>query len=124
MLEPTIYRQPVVSYGDLEPGSAGPTTEDGRTVVTNFTQSTNGVGGSGGGYDVGTVGDTDGSEKDFHIFVIPEKRKLGVFSTALLIINRVVGTGIYSTPASIARYTDSVGASLLFWVLGGFMTFW
>jgi hypothetical protein len=41
-----------------------------------------------------------------------------------LIINRVVGTGIFSTPSSIILYTDSVGATLLFWVLGGAMTFW
>lgn len=51
-------------------------------------------------------------------------RKLGTWSTAFLIINRVVGAGIFSTPAEIIRLTDSVGATLLFWVLGGFMTFW
>jgi len=50
-------------------------------------------------------------------------RKLGVFSTALLIINRVIGTGIFSTPSTIISKTDSVGGSLMFWVLGGLMTF-
>lgn len=47
---------------------------------------------------------------------------LKVFSTTLLIVNRVVGTGIYTTPAQIIKSTNSVGATLLFWVLGGIMT--
>ena len=51
-------------------------------------------------------------------------RKLGFFSTSLLIINRMVGTGIFSTPSTIMQATDSVGVSLLFWLLGGIMTFW
>ncbi|KKA28283.1 hypothetical protein TD95_001846, partial [Thielaviopsis punctulata] len=50
------------------------------------------------------------------------ERKLGVFSTALLIINRMVGTGIFTTPAAVIRSTNSVGAALLFWVLGGILT--
>ena len=51
-------------------------------------------------------------------------RKLGTWSTAFLIINRVVGAGIYSTPSSIISSIHSVGVTLLFWVLGGIMTFW
>ena len=51
-------------------------------------------------------------------------RKLGYFSTALLIVNRMVGTGIFSTPSTIMQATNSVGAALLFWVLGGIMCFW
>lgn len=51
-------------------------------------------------------------------------RKLGTWSTTFLIINRVIGAGIFSTPAEIIRLTDSVGATLLYWVLGGIMTFW
>lgn len=70
-----------------------------------------------------TVITEDSVSEDYHLFVFPEERKLGTWSTTFLIINRVVGTGIYSTPSSIIRYTNSVGASLLFWVLGGLMTF-
>ena len=51
-------------------------------------------------------------------------RKLGVLSTSLLIINRMIGSGIFSTPSTITQATDSVGASLFFWVLGGIITFW
>ncbi|MCJ1465141.1 hypothetical protein MMC07_003757 [Pseudocyphellaria aurata] len=61
---------------------------------------------------------------DAQYFVIPEDRKLGFFSTSLLIVNRMVGTGIFSTPSTIMQATDSVGVSLLFWLLGGITTFW
>ena len=54
----------------------------------------------------------------------PSDRKLGCISTSLLIVNRMVGTGIFSTPSTIMQATDNVGSTMLFWVLGGFMTFW
>lgn len=60
---------------------------------------------------------------DEQYFVIPEDRKLGFFSTSLLIVNRMVGTGIFSTPSTIMQATDSVGVTLLFWLLGGIMSF-
>ncbi|KAL5614803.1 hypothetical protein BROUX41_004892 [Berkeleyomyces rouxiae] len=68
------------------------------------------------------IGKETAAEDDYDEFLIPEDRKLGVMSTALLIINRMVGTGIFSNPASVIRGTDSVGAALIFWVLGAFMT--
>ncbi|KAK4161326.1 amino acid transporter [Cladorrhinum sp. PSN259] len=36
----------------------------------------------------------------------------------------MIGTGIFSTPSTIMQSTNSVGAALLFWALGGFMTLW
>ncbi|KAL2840933.1 amino acid/polyamine transporter I [Aspergillus pseudodeflectus] len=45
-------------------------------------------------------------------------RHLGVFSTIFLIVGRIIGTGIFSTPSSITSSTGSVGAALLLWVLG------
>ncbi|KAM0559970.1 hypothetical protein ACHAPJ_003924 [Fusarium lateritium] len=45
-------------------------------------------------------------------------RHLGVFSTASLIIGRIIGTGIFSTPSSIVSSVGSVGAAMLLWVLG------
>ncbi|KAI5116553.1 hypothetical protein M0805_007561 [Coniferiporia weirii] len=44
-------------------------------------------------------------------------RHLGVFSCTLLIVGRVIGTGIFSTPSSILASAGSVGASLVLWVL-------
>ncbi|KAK7227573.1 hypothetical protein V2G26_015576 [Clonostachys chloroleuca] len=45
-------------------------------------------------------------------------RHLGIFSTSSLIIGRIIGTGIFSTPSSIVQGVGSVGAALMLWVLG------
>ncbi|KAI5115929.1 hypothetical protein M0805_009865 [Coniferiporia weirii] len=50
-------------------------------------------------------------------------RHLGVFSCTLLIIGRIIGTGIFSTPSSILTSVHSVGASLMLWVLGFALSF-
>ncbi|KAH9941207.1 amino acid transporter [Epithele typhae] len=47
-----------------------------------------------------------------------EKRQLGLTSTASLIFNRVIGTGIFATPSVILRSSGSVGLSLVMWLLG------
>lgn len=36
----------------------------------------------------------------------------------MLIFNRMVGTGIFATPATILELSGSVGLSLLMWVFG------
>jgi amino acid transporter len=46
------------------------------------------------------------------------RRQIGVFSAALLIFNRVIGTGIFATPSTILALTGSVGLSLFMWVIG------
>ncbi|OJT07978.1 High-affinity methionine permease [Trametes pubescens] len=45
-------------------------------------------------------------------------RHLGVFSCTMLIVGRIIGTGIFSTPSSILGSVGSVGASLMLWVTG------
>ncbi|OAQ97369.1 hypothetical protein LLEC1_07890 [Akanthomyces lecanii] len=56
-------------------------------------------------------------------FSYSNERKLGIFSTAFLIINKMIGTGIFSAPATVFRATGSVGISLLLWLLGGILAF-
>jgi hypothetical protein len=112
MQEPEIFEQPVANK---DPEATAGTVDDGNTYHTGYNSyQTNGTNGTA----------EDSSLDDYHDFVYPEDRKLGTWSTAFLIINRVVGAGIFSTPAEIIRLTNSVGATLLFWVLGGIMTFW
>ncbi|CUS13314.1 unnamed protein product [Tuber aestivum] len=53
---------------------------------------------------------------------IPEKQKLGYMSTAALIINKMIGTGIFSKPSAILKLTGSKGGALFLWVAGGVMT--
>lgn len=56
--------------------------------------------------------DTERSDRD-------DRRHLGVASATFLILNRIIGTGIFSIPSSIYELTGSVGLSLAFWVVGG-----
>ena len=53
---------------------------------------------------------------------IPETHRLGTLSTAALIINKMIGTGIFSKPSDILRLTGSKGGALFLWVAGGVMT--
>ncbi|KAG1860073.1 amino acid transporter [Suillus subluteus] len=50
-------------------------------------------------------------------------RHLGVTSCTLLIIGKIIGTGIFSTPSSVLSGVGSVGASLMLWVLGFLLSF-
>lgn len=48
-----------------------------------------------------------------------EAEKLGVLSSSLLMLNKMIGTGIFSVPSSVYALTGSVGGSILLWLLGG-----
>ena len=74
----------------------------------------------------GTIANSSSTWKPPSMLMVWEEidRKLGVLSTSLLIINRMIGSGIFSTPSTITQATDGVGASLFFWVLGGIITLW
>ncbi|KAJ7464787.1 high affinity methionine permease [Mycena galericulata] len=50
-------------------------------------------------------------------------RHLGIFSCTMLIVGKIIGTGIFSTPSSILGSVGSVGASLMLWVLGFALSF-
>ena len=54
--------------------------------------------------------------------VLPETsvagRTLGWSSAYILLISRVIGSGIFATPGAIAASVGSIGLSLLLWVLG------
>ncbi|KAF2685996.1 amino acid transporter [Lentithecium fluviatile CBS 122367] len=53
----------------------------------------------------------------------PEERfRLGSWSVVGLIVNRVIGTGIFNSPTTIMHGTGSVGITLLFWVVGAIYT--
>ena len=44
--------------------------------------------------------------------------RLGFFSTSCLIINRVIGTGIFNSPGTVIRGTNSAGGAMLLWFVG------
>lgn len=49
------------------------------------------------------------------------RRELGVFSAALLVVGGIIGSGIFFTPAEVARALPSGGWILGVWALGGFL---
>lgn len=51
--------------------------------------------------------------------VTPEgQRSIGIISAVFLILNRIIGTGIFATPATIYSLAGSVGLSLILWAVG------
>lgn len=48
-------------------------------------------------------------------------RHLGTASAAFLILNRIIGTGVFSVPSGIYELTGSIGWTLILWCLGGFL---
>ncbi|EHA45828.1 high-affinity methionine permease [Pyricularia oryzae 70-15] len=74
-------------------------------------------------HDRVNVTDSDTEIAGVSKFHVDEKRKLGVTGAVFLILNKMIGTGIFSTPSSIFAATGSVGISLMLWVIGGILTF-
>ncbi|KAK4129865.1 amino acid transporter [Trichocladium antarcticum] len=64
-----------------------------------------------------------GEVKEENTYAYDDSRKLGITGAVFLILNKMIGTGIFSTPSSIFAATGSVGISLMLWVIGGFLTF-
>ena len=58
--------------------------------------------------------------------VLPETavlgRNLGWSSAYILIISRVIGSGIFATPGAIVRSVGSVGMTLMLWVIGALVS--
>ncbi|KAK4210058.1 amino acid permease-domain-containing protein [Rhypophila decipiens] len=46
--------------------------------------------------------------------------RLGYFDVAFLVINRMIGTGIFNSPTTVIKGTQSAGAALLLWFFGIF----
>ncbi|KAJ4285937.1 hypothetical protein N0V88_008212 [Collariella sp. IMI 366227] len=68
-------------------------------------------------------GDVEVGELQENKYAYDDSRKLGITGAVFLILNKMIGTGIFSTPSSIFAATGSVGVSLMLWVIGGLLTF-
>lgn len=66
---------------------------------------------------------SDGSLQDELTYSYSDSRKLGVTSSVFVILNKMIGTGIFSTPSGIFASTGSVGVCLFLWIIGGILTF-
>lgn len=67
--------------------------------------------------------ETDGSTEAEIVYAYEDSRKLGITSSVFLILNKMIGTGIFSTPSGIFEATGSVGVCLFLWIIGGILTF-
>lgn len=59
-----------------------------------------------------------GEVKQENTYAYDDSRKMGITGAVFLILNKMIGTGIFSTPSSIFAATGSVGVSLMLWVIG------
>ncbi|KAL2212999.1 amino acid transporter [Sarocladium strictum] len=82
--------------------------------------------GSSGDDDIvhgGHASPQNGSIIDAQEFTYTEDRKIGVTGAVFLILNKMIGTGIFSTPSGVFAATGSVGVSFMLWLVGGILTF-
>ncbi|KAH7359335.1 amino acid transporter [Plectosphaerella cucumerina] len=67
--------------------------------------------------------DDDVSKDDSSLKVIEshvlQERTIGIFGGVSLIVNKIIGSGIFSTPSTILRLAGSPGMALMCWVIGG-----
>lgn len=74
-----------------------------------------------------TLASSPCAEKMSHNLISPNKTpsdgKLGTFSAINIILSRTIGVGIYSVPSSVFNSAGSVGASILLWIIGAFISF-
>ncbi|KAJ5578205.1 uncharacterized protein N7459_007169 [Penicillium hispanicum] len=54
--------------------------------------------------------------KEAHIL---QERRIGVWGAISLVVNKIVGAGIFSTPATIFQLSGSPGLALILWVIAG-----
>ncbi|UNI23803.1 hypothetical protein JDV02_009600 [Purpureocillium takamizusanense] len=73
--------------------------------------------------DNGYNHDDDVSSTEGQVFAYSEDRKIGITGAVFLILNKMIGTGIFSTPSGIFAATGSVGLSFILWLVGGLLTF-
>jgi hypothetical protein len=53
---------------------------------------------------------------------MPEQKKLGYFSTAALIISKMIGTGVFAKPSVVLENCGGRGVALFLWVACGLMS--
>ncbi|KFY45977.1 hypothetical protein V494_00677 [Pseudogymnoascus sp. VKM F-4513 (FW-928)] len=58
------------------------------------------------------------NDADVHAKAVAKPMRLGSLTVMCLIFNRMIGTGIFRTPALVYTYTQSLGISMAWWALG------
>ncbi|KAJ0347402.1 hypothetical protein COL26b_007400 [Colletotrichum chrysophilum] len=68
----------------------------------------------------------DDSVKDGQLGVVEvnvlQERTIGLFGAVSLVVNKIIGAGIFSTPSTIFKLSGSVGMALMCWVIGAIIS--
>jgi len=67
--------------------------------------------------------DEESTQQYEQLITHQDESHLGVFACMSLIINKMIGTGIFSTPSLIFALSGNIGMSLILWIIGGVVTF-
>ena len=67
--------------------------------------------------------DTASLDSGFTETTLVPRRRLGAFDVTSLIVNQMVGIGIFTTPGLVLSVTGSKPVSLVLWGVGGLYTF-
>ncbi|KAF2457315.1 amino acid permease-domain-containing protein [Lineolata rhizophorae] len=73
--------------------------------------------------DSDVIFDEDEDPSAIHTSTPDERFRLGLYDIMGLVINRMIGTGIFMTPTRVMQGTMSTGITLLFWFAGVFYAF-
>lgn len=105
----TVSSEAVKTQGDVQ-AAYGPATELGNVPIGSVRSDS-----TGGNGDVVV---SAWNEDDLPL----PKARLTVFDVAALVLNKQIGTGIFTTPGTVLLSTQSKGLSVGLWTLGGFWT--
>ncbi|KAF8249975.1 amino acid transporter [Wilcoxina mikolae CBS 423.85] len=68
------------------------------------------------------LGDDDVDDDRVQYPPMPEDKKLGYFSTAALIVSKMIGTGVFAKPSVVLANCGGKGVALFLWVACGLMS--
>ncbi|KAH7180132.1 methionine permease [Fusarium oxysporum] len=74
--------------------------------------------------DAGPNGNTSGTTASLHFIEsnVLQDRTIGTFGAISLVVNKIVGAGIFSTPSTILKLSGSVGMALVAWLIGAIIS--
>lgn len=103
---------------DKQAGEKKIVTEEGSLSDLPSDEETR-LGHPGSSPDSKTEAGEDYPPAEVHYDELPQGRQLGTISAIFLMVNRILGTGVFSTTSTILEQSGSAGMSIIYWVIGG-----
>lgn len=102
------------------------TSADEEPLLRHSSLSYSGISESSNADDEAPFNDSEHLNRSVENDVLPETavlgRHLGWSSVYILIMSRVIGSGIFATPGSIVQSVGSIGITLLLWIAGALIS--